>query len=148
MNSFEALVAQQIWMRQAACRGRSDLYFSPQFEKPSERTAREQQARSLCRGCAVLDTCRSFARDHREYGLWGDESEEERSRQGFAPSVLAGAAAANRIKMLAQGRTASGRRRRPSRRKAAAARHLAVSGAESVVHAGGEHAHAPTGTSG
>ena len=40
-------------------------------------------ARTVCTQCAVLDTCRTFARENHEYGFWGGESEEERHAAGY-----------------------------------------------------------------
>ncbi|NBX12864.1 MAG: WhiB family transcriptional regulator, partial [Acidimicrobiia bacterium] len=40
-------------------------------------------ARKVCMECPVLETCRNFARQHREYGFWGGESEEQRHNAGF-----------------------------------------------------------------
>jgi WhiB family redox-sensing transcriptional regulator len=38
----------------------------------------------ICQACSVLDECRTYARDHREYGFWGGESEEDRVLAGYA----------------------------------------------------------------
>jgi WhiB family transcriptional regulator, redox-sensing transcriptional regulator len=71
------------WMRTAACRGLTSLFFPPSAERPQARDRREALARSVCASCGVNDTCRSFARDHHEYGLWGGESEDERHDAGY-----------------------------------------------------------------
>ena len=47
------------------------------------RHRREEKARTVCLQCPVLETCREFARAHREYGFWGGESEEERHQAGY-----------------------------------------------------------------
>jgi WhiB family redox-sensing transcriptional regulator len=52
-------------------------------ERPQARERREAQAREVCQSCAVMTTCREFARSNREYGFWGGESEEERHAAGF-----------------------------------------------------------------
>jgi WhiB family redox-sensing transcriptional regulator len=44
---------------------------------------REAQARFVCRSCAVLDECRAYAREHREYGFWGGESDDDRALAGY-----------------------------------------------------------------
>jgi WhiB family redox-sensing transcriptional regulator len=59
------------WMELGSCRGLSDIFFAPLAE------------RKVCLECPVLETCRNFARAHREYGFWGGESEEERHQAGF-----------------------------------------------------------------
>lgn len=71
------------WMSQAACRGMTHLFFPAIAERPQARDRREAEARDVCRSCRVSDTCREFARQNHEYGLWGGESEEERHNAGF-----------------------------------------------------------------
>ncbi len=63
------------WMNGAECRGLTEIFFPPIAERPQARERRESMARSVCLQCAVLETCRSFARDNHEYGFWGGESE-------------------------------------------------------------------------
>jgi len=71
------------WMAEGACRGLSSIFFPPAAERPQARVRREAAARAVCNECKVLDVCRSFARENREYGFWGGESEEERHAAGF-----------------------------------------------------------------
>jgi WhiB family redox-sensing transcriptional regulator len=78
------------WTLDAACRGRTDLFFPPRAERPQARLRRETQARLLCESCPVIDPCRSHARAHREYGFWGAESEEERHVAGFTVAAPIG----------------------------------------------------------
>ena len=70
-------------MEPAACRGRTALFFPPHGEQWNARERREAVARELCLSCPVLDSCRQWARQHREYGFWGGESEEERAAAGY-----------------------------------------------------------------
>ncbi|MFE1189968.1 WhiB family transcriptional regulator [[Kitasatospora] papulosa] len=42
-------------------------------------------AKKLCGNCPLADSCRSQARDHREWGTWGGETTAERAAAGFAP---------------------------------------------------------------
>ncbi len=85
--------SQQSWMGSAACQGRTALFFAPKAERPQARERREAKARVLCRSCPVLQECRWYARLHREYGLWGGESEEERAAAGFpVPNPIGGRA--------------------------------------------------------
>ena len=56
----------------------------------SARAVREANARSVCRSCEVLHECREWARDHREYGFWGGESEEERAAAGYRVDMPVG----------------------------------------------------------
>lgn len=71
------------WMHTAACKGMTHLFFPSPAERPQARERREAQAREVCGGCGVRDTCQQFARDHHEYGFWGGESEDERHAAGY-----------------------------------------------------------------
>ncbi len=75
------------WMSDGLCRGESDLFFAPFAERPEARVRREAQARDLCSRCSSADPCREYARDNRELGFWGAESEAERATAGFAPTT-------------------------------------------------------------
>src|SRR4029453_11397416 len=78
------------WADEAACRGESRLFFAPAGERPEARATREAQARAVCRGCPALVDCRDWAREHREYGFWGGESEEDRAAAGFRVDMPVG----------------------------------------------------------
>lgn len=71
------------WMRQAACKGLTHLFFPSAAERPQARERREETAREVCASCGVQVTCRQFAREQHEYGFWGGESEDERHAAGF-----------------------------------------------------------------
>jgi WhiB family redox-sensing transcriptional regulator len=71
------------WMRDAACKGLTHLFFPAPAERPQARDRREASARTICRTCTVNRDCRNFARDNHEYGLWGGESEDERHSAGY-----------------------------------------------------------------
>jgi len=75
------------WMGIGECRGKSNLFFAPFAERPEARVRREAKARAICLGCPVMMTCRSWARDKRELGFWGGESESERASAGFPPTT-------------------------------------------------------------
>jgi WhiB family redox-sensing transcriptional regulator len=78
------------WTEQAECRGESRLFFAPAGERPEARATREMQARAVCRACPALMDCRDWAREHREYGFWGGESEEDRAAAGFRVDMPVG----------------------------------------------------------
>ena len=78
------------WTEQAECRGESKLFFAPAGERPEARATREAQARAVCGACPALIDCRDWAREHREYGFWGGESEEERAVAGFRVALPTG----------------------------------------------------------
>jgi WhiB family redox-sensing transcriptional regulator len=84
MGADEATLA---WMRNGLCRGENDLFFAPFAERPEARVRREAQARDLCSSCLSVELCRQYARDNRELGFWGGESEAERATAGFAPTT-------------------------------------------------------------
>ena len=71
------------WMRDAACKGLTELFFPAPAERPQARDRREAMARSVCRECRVETKCQSHARNNHEYGYWGGESEDERHSAGF-----------------------------------------------------------------
>jgi len=76
-------VVPETWMAKAACRGLTSVFFPPSAERPQARERREALARSVCAACAVVLTCRDFARSNHEYGFWGGESEDERHAAGY-----------------------------------------------------------------
>ena len=78
------------WTAEAACTGQTDLFFAPAGERPEARVVREEAARSICRSCPVLGQCREWARENREYGFWGGESEEERAAAGYRVDMPVG----------------------------------------------------------
>jgi WhiB family redox-sensing transcriptional regulator len=77
-------------MAQAACRGESVTFFAPAGERPEAREVREAMARTICGTCPVRSPCRGWARQYREYGFWGGESEEERAAAGFRVEMPVG----------------------------------------------------------
>jgi WhiB family redox-sensing transcriptional regulator len=78
------------WTTDAACVGQSNLFFAPAGERPETRVLREAHARAVCRACPALDPCRDWAREHREYGFWGGESEEDRAAAGYRVDMPVG----------------------------------------------------------
>jgi len=80
-----ALTVRQPWMAEAACQGRTPLFFGIAGERPERRARREARARKVCEDCPVMTPCREMARTNGENGFWGGESEEERAAAGWAP---------------------------------------------------------------
>jgi WhiB family transcriptional regulator, redox-sensing transcriptional regulator len=78
------------WTELAECCGESRLFFAPAGERPEARASREAQARAVCHACPALVDCRDWAREHREYGFWGGESEEDRAAAGFRVDMPVG----------------------------------------------------------
>jgi WhiB family redox-sensing transcriptional regulator len=71
------------WREHANCTGKLHLFFAKKAERPQARERREAKAAALCAECPVRIPCRDFARENREYGFWGGESEEERHLAGY-----------------------------------------------------------------
>lgn len=80
-----ATPGRQQWMDDAACAGRTPLFFGIAGERPERRARREARARKVCASCPVLAPCRQMARLNGENGFWGGESEEERAAAGYPP---------------------------------------------------------------
>lgn len=76
-------VTNDDWMKSAACKGLTHLFFPTPAERPQARERREAAAREVCGTCNLRTTCRDFAREQHEYGFWGGESENERHSAGF-----------------------------------------------------------------
>lgn len=86
--SVEINADRPSWMNQAACKGRTNLFFGIAGERPERRIRREESARKVCAECPVLIPCRDLARINRENGFWGGETEEERAASGHAPRSI------------------------------------------------------------
>lgn len=78
------------WREFARCKGQLHLYFAKKAERPQARERREAKARALCDECPVIDQCRDFARENREYGFWAGENEEDRHLLGYTVSAPIG----------------------------------------------------------
>ncbi|HEV7861574.1 MAG TPA: WhiB family transcriptional regulator [Acidimicrobiia bacterium] len=78
------------WQSIASCNGQTDLFFAAPGERPEARARREAKARQLCLTCPVLTPCQDWARENREYGFWGGESEEDRAMAGYRVDMPVG----------------------------------------------------------
>jgi WhiB family redox-sensing transcriptional regulator len=68
-------VKNLVWRQRAACRGVEPEIFYPVSDDDAE------EAKAICRGCAVRETCLEFALANRERdGVWGGATERERRR--------------------------------------------------------------------
>jgi WhiB family redox-sensing transcriptional regulator len=59
------------WMRDAACKGQTDLFALPipRAGQPTKRWfAQAAQAKQICATCPVIDPCRNWALDHQGGG--------------------------------------------------------------------------------
>jgi WhiB family redox-sensing transcriptional regulator len=77
------------WAERGRCRGEDPKQFhAPLGADADDRLAREEHVKTHdCAHCEVVTACRDWAREHREYGVWGGESEAERAAAGFAPAL-------------------------------------------------------------
>lgn len=71
------------WLENAACKGKSDIFFGPIDEKSAKKRIREYIALSICFQCPCINECREYARENNELGIWGAETEEQRHARGF-----------------------------------------------------------------
>ncbi len=85
LDELFAVSGTREWANQGLCAGKSHLFFAPPGERRTRRAKREALARSYCDNCQVLLACRSWARENREHGFWGGESEEQRAALGYPP---------------------------------------------------------------
>ena len=85
IDELFAVSGSREWAKDGLCSNKSDLFFAPPGERRTRRTKREALAKSYCDNCQVLLVCRSWARDNREHGFWGGESEEQRAKLGYPP---------------------------------------------------------------
>lgn len=57
---------------QAACKGRTDLFFAPHNERPKARDRRTTAAIALCKTCPLAEACAEYAKANGEqFGIWG-----------------------------------------------------------------------------
>jgi WhiB family transcriptional regulator, redox-sensing transcriptional regulator len=83
LDDRQSATSARPWTLRAACVGKTWLFFGSASERPEARVVRELGASLICSGCPVIAPCRSWAREHGEYGYWGGESEEMRTAAGF-----------------------------------------------------------------
>lgn len=81
--------AVQGWIGQAACRGTTNIFFSPYNESAKARERRENIARNICASCPVIEQCLEQSSKNEEYGIWAGLNELERLHKGF-PSPITG----------------------------------------------------------
>lgn len=77
-----ALIESYEWQYEGSCAQlETETFFSPESERGAKRTAREDNAKSICRQCPVIDRCLQHALEAREpYGVWGGMTAGERQR--------------------------------------------------------------------
>jgi WhiB family transcriptional regulator, redox-sensing transcriptional regulator len=78
------------WQFDGSCRHENpDVFFHPNGERGPSRHNRDNAAKTVCRSCPVLQTCRKHALQvHEPYGVWGGLTENEREAIYGASTVL------------------------------------------------------------
>ena len=69
---------ESVWIERARCIGEDpELFFPVGTGAPA--LAQAERAKAVCRACAVIDACRTWALDTcQDAGVWGGLDEEER----------------------------------------------------------------------
>jgi CRP-like cAMP-binding protein len=67
------------WRARAACRDVDPELFFPTARTGPAWAAQVTAAKAVCRGCPVIDQCRSFAFEGLRFGVAGGMTEQERS---------------------------------------------------------------------
>jgi WhiB family redox-sensing transcriptional regulator len=88
LSRLRRTLPRPAWYETAECRGKSRLFYPPPNETASGRALRERYAAVVCAACAAMPECRTWAREQREFGFWGGESEAARIAAGFVPRNL------------------------------------------------------------
>lgn len=73
-----------------ACRTRPELFHAPddgRTDRGRRLTQRLEAARDACLDCPLMLPCRDWGRTHHEIGIWGGETEEERTAAGYPPRL-------------------------------------------------------------
>ena len=71
------------WIKNAACKGKTEYFYGPIAEKPSVTARRVMIAKSICAQCPSIEPCRDYARQNGELGIWGGETDEDRLLGGY-----------------------------------------------------------------
>jgi WhiB family redox-sensing transcriptional regulator len=77
------LEADETWLSQALCYGRTDLFFVA-GTRTSARTPQDlgkiHRALSICEQCEVKPDCLKYAMANPQWGIWGGMTMDERER--------------------------------------------------------------------
>lgn len=70
------------------CAAKPELFHPDEGRNGTQASAdRITAAINTCLNCPLMLPCRDWARDHREYGIWGAETDEDRTRAGYRPKI-------------------------------------------------------------
>ncbi|WP_069883483.1 LuxR C-terminal-related transcriptional regulator [Streptomyces luteocolor] len=73
--------------RPLPCTKQPGLFHAPEGGAGAD--GRFRAAVDLCLDCPLMIACRDWAREHRQPGVWGGETDEERTAAGYASTLLA-----------------------------------------------------------
>lgn len=78
----DVFVDPEPWRADAACLGENPEWWHPRVAKVQTLDERRQTAMAveICGECPVRAKCLGFALDHREFGIWGGTTENQRRR--------------------------------------------------------------------
>lgn len=81
----------------SACQDSPQLFypFGIEPENPVEKYLREDKAKAICRGCAVIKLCNDYVIENPGVGVYAGMTEEERDRKGM-PSLARNISSYNR----------------------------------------------------
>ena len=87
------LLVDWTWQQHGSCRDLPTELFFPEHGTRRHRSANEQRAKRICRGCPVMTECREHAVNVQEpFGIWGATTAVERARtiaaNADAPSAV------------------------------------------------------------
>ena len=86
-RSPRPLLADWTWQERGSCRNMPTELFFPEDGARRHRSAKEQRAKRICRGCPVVAQCREHAVAIQEpFGVWGAMTALERARS-IAPQA-------------------------------------------------------------
>jgi WhiB family redox-sensing transcriptional regulator len=75
------LLEDWTWQRRGSCQNLPTELFFPEDGTRRHRSANEQRAKRICRGCPVVTECREHAVSIQEpFGIWGATTALERAR--------------------------------------------------------------------
>lgn len=75
-----ALLEPPEWHAQAACKGKSDLFYPPEGTSKADYANFARRAKAICEGCPVQAQCLEAGREE-TYGIWGGESNRSRKAE-------------------------------------------------------------------
>lgn len=78
----ETVETNENWRDDAACKGRTELFFPAHRERGTRAAIRQASAKAVCASCTVRDQCVKDAMriPERAFGIWGGYPEDRFAR--------------------------------------------------------------------